>query len=178
MQLLSKYESPDDLLPAEWREFKRDMNGFGILKWDVNDPTLSVDCLDLTLAIKNGNIHSKSYQKPSNLCQYICRNSAPTFPGWSEGFSTAYWRKIISTIAEDYWNVGMAFYNRQKDRCWSREQPEPLFVEVRNTLTKDKRGKIVVVFLQLLSKYESADDLLPAEWKEFKRDMNSFGVST
>ena len=72
----------------------------------------------------------------------------------------------------------MAFYNRQKDRCRSREQPEPLFVEVRNTLTKDKRGKIVVVFLQLLSKYESADDLLPAEWKEFKRDMNSFGVST
>ena len=39
-------------------------------------PSLSVSFLDLTLTIEGGNIVSKTFQKPLNLYQYICPNSA------------------------------------------------------------------------------------------------------
>ena len=59
---------------GEWESFKDDINGFGILKWNVEDPSLGVDFLDLTLTIEDGNIVSKIYQKPLNLYQYMCPN--------------------------------------------------------------------------------------------------------
>ena len=44
--------------------FKDDINGFGILKWNVEDSSLSVDSLDLTLTIEarpvvSSNTHQK-----------------------------------------------------------------------------------------------------------------------
>ena len=48
-------------------KIKYDIDDFGILKWNVEDPSLSVDFLDLTLTIEDGNIVSKTYQKPLNL---------------------------------------------------------------------------------------------------------------
>ena len=66
----------DGLSNYEWSNFKRDMDDFGILTWEVNDPSTTVDYLDVTLKIENGEIISKTYQKPINLYQYITPNSA------------------------------------------------------------------------------------------------------
>ena len=59
----------DGISGEEWEQFKYDIDDFGILNWNVEDPSLSVDFLDLTLRIEDGNIVSKTYQKPLNLYQ-------------------------------------------------------------------------------------------------------------
>ena len=70
----------DGISEEEWEKFKYDIDELEILKWNITDLSLSVDSLDLTLTIKHGNIVSKTYQKPLNLYQYICPNSA--HPPW------------------------------------------------------------------------------------------------
>ena len=64
----------DGVSEEDREDFNDDINDFGILKWNVEDPSLTVDFLDLTLTIEDGNIVSKTYQKPLNLYQYICPN--------------------------------------------------------------------------------------------------------
>ena len=39
----------------KWDIFKKDINNVSILKWNVEDPSISVDFLDLTLTIENQN---------------------------------------------------------------------------------------------------------------------------
>ena len=70
----------DGLSEEKWEKIKYDIDDFGILKWNVEDPSLSVDFLDLNLTIEDGNIVSKTYQKPLNLYQYIYLKSA--HPPW------------------------------------------------------------------------------------------------
>ena len=68
----------DGYSKEKWDSFKEDINGFGILKWTVEDPSLSADFLDLTLPFKDEKTIFKTYQKPLNIYQYICPNSAHT----------------------------------------------------------------------------------------------------
>ena len=57
----------DGFKNLEWSNFKEDMDDFGILRWEVNEPTDIVDHLDITLELKNQQITTKTYQKPINL---------------------------------------------------------------------------------------------------------------
>ena len=52
-------------LTTDWAAFSKDINNFGILKWDILDvkSSLSVNFLDMTLSIKQGRIISNTYQK-------------------------------------------------------------------------------------------------------------------
>ena len=61
-----------------WLAFKRDLNHFGILTWEINEPSLSVDFLDLTISIKNGRVETKNFQKELNL--YLCKPPASAHP--------------------------------------------------------------------------------------------------
>ena len=56
---------------AAWSNFVANLNNFGILKWEVEKPSLSVDFLDLTLTLVDGKIETKTFQKPLNLYLYI-----------------------------------------------------------------------------------------------------------
>ena len=118
----------EDLFSKEkWDGFKKNVNDFGILKWNVEDPSLSVIILHLTLPIKDGNIVSKTYQKPLNLYQYICPISA--HPLWMlEGiiFSTLkrYYPKI--SHVNPFWSVAMILYKRLKDWGWNGKTLEPI----------------------------------------------------
>ena len=42
----------DGMTEAEWIEFKKDVNTFGILTWDIHEPSHAIDFLDLTVEIK------------------------------------------------------------------------------------------------------------------------------
>ncbi|KAL7545539.1 hypothetical protein ACHAWF_008884 [Thalassiosira exigua] len=53
------------------RQYKNKINSFGILEWNVDEPSKEVDFLDLTIWIGNGTILTKTHQKPNNLYQYI-----------------------------------------------------------------------------------------------------------
>jgi hypothetical protein len=52
----------DEYTKKEWEGFKGNINECGILNWNVEDQSLSVNVLD--------------YQKLINLYQHICSNSA------------------------------------------------------------------------------------------------------
>ena len=49
--------------PIHWRNFCRDVNDFGILKWEIDEPSKSVNFLDLTLTIKGNRVETRTYQK-------------------------------------------------------------------------------------------------------------------
>jgi len=68
----------------EWQEFKDTLSNHGLLKWDVSEPSYSVDYLDLTIILKNGRITTKTYQKAMNLYLYIPPHSAHP-PGMIKG---------------------------------------------------------------------------------------------
>ena len=59
-----------------WLDFKRDLNHFGILTWEINEPSLLVDFLDLTISIKNGRVETRTFQKELNLYLYLPPASA------------------------------------------------------------------------------------------------------
>ena len=65
---------------AEWIAFKNDANNFGILEWEFEEPSREINFLDLTIAIENNRIVTKTYQKDLNLYQYISpmSNHPPT----------------------------------------------------------------------------------------------------
>ena len=107
----------DGISMQRWKEFKEDLCNFGILKWDVGNPSLSVNFLDLTVTIEDGTIRSKTYQKPTNLHQYICPNSA--HPPWTiksiiSSMLSKYYRQ--NTDITDYWKIAIDFYKYLKDR--------------------------------------------------------------
>jgi hypothetical protein len=61
---------------VRWSNFKTLLDGFGNLKWKVDDRTFKVTFLDLNLELKNGRIHTSTYQKPMNLYLYLPALSA------------------------------------------------------------------------------------------------------
>ena len=52
------------------------MNDFGILKWDIEEPSENIEYLDLNIGIENRMFTFKTYQKSIKLYQYITPNSA------------------------------------------------------------------------------------------------------
>ena len=68
-----------------WEAFKGDINNFGILTWEICEPSSSANFLDLTISIEqDGSLTTKTYQKAMNLYQYIPPQSAHT-PGMTKG---------------------------------------------------------------------------------------------
>ena len=68
-----------------WQAFKADINNFGMLTWDISEPSTTVDFLDLTITVQpNGRLTTKTYQKAMNLYQYIPPHSAHP-PGMCKG---------------------------------------------------------------------------------------------
>ena len=65
----------DNSTPDAWNNFKLDVNNFWILEWDIEEPSDSVDFLDLTISLKNRRITTKTYQKALNLYQYLTPTS-------------------------------------------------------------------------------------------------------
>ena len=123
----------DGLQPSEWNDFKKDLNSHGMLKWTVQESSMSANYLDLTVTIENGNVVTKTYQKPTNLYQYITPNSA--HPPWMiKGIITSMLRTYFyqNTHRSDYWDIAMKFYTRLRERGWDRKTLEPIFIAAHN----------------------------------------------
>ena len=132
----------DGYSKERWNSFKDDINDFGILKWNVEDPSLSVDFLDLTLTIEDGNIVSKTYQKPLNLYQYICPNSA--HPPWMlKGIVFSMLKRYYyqNSHVKDFWEIAMLLYKRLKDRGWDRKTLEPIFIWSHNEIISPRKKR-------------------------------------
>lgn len=111
-------DSPSD---DTWNNFKEDTNNFGILTWEFEELSLSVDFLDLTISIEANRITTKTYQKALNLYQYIMPNSA--HPPWMmRGIIYSLMRNYYrqNTKMSDYVSMGVKLFQRHVARGWSR----------------------------------------------------------
>ena len=120
----------------EWSNFKKDMDDFGSLRWEVNKPSNKVDYLDVTLEINGRHIVSKTYQKPINLYQYITPTSAHPrgmIKGVIHGMILQYWKQ--NSQKEDFWHICMLFYKRLRARGWDRATIEPIFITAYNKIS-------------------------------------------
>ena len=62
--------------PNAWKIFKENLP-FGILEWEVEEHTTSVNCLDLTISInEDRKIETRTYQRAMNIYLYLPPTSA------------------------------------------------------------------------------------------------------
>ena len=75
---------------------KKEVNNFGILEWEFEEPSKKVNFLDLTISIENESvITTKTFQKAMNLYQYLSPMSNHP-PGMMKG--------IIYSLLKTYKN--------------------------------------------------------------------------
>ena len=113
-----------------WTNFKADVNDFGILTWEIEEPGMSVNFLDMTLTINGSKIDSRTYQKPMNLYLYLppmSAHSPSVIKGTIYGLLSRYFAQ--NTYRKDYIHFVVLLYRRLLDRGWTREQIYPIFVD-------------------------------------------------
>jgi len=123
-----------------WEEFKRDLNSFGILRWEVKEPGKRVDYLDLTIEIVGDKIVTRTYQKELNLYLYIPPHSAhpiENIRGAVHGLMRRY--KQQNTEESDYIKMVILLFRRLAARGWDRMQLKQLLLEVHNNIKNNKK---------------------------------------
>ena len=120
-----------------WEDFKKETNNFGILEWEFEEPSKTVNFLDLTISIENEKISTKTFQKAMNLYQYLSpRSNHP--PGMIKGiiYSLLKTYKNQNTHTEDYLDVVMKLFNRHAARGWNRTVLKRMILESNNKLER------------------------------------------
>ena len=106
---------------ASWEEFKSDTNNFGILTWEFEELSQSVNFLDLTITIESNKIITKTYQKALNLYQYLGPQSAHP-PKMIKGviYSLLKTYHQQNSRESDYNAIVAKTFNRYCNRGWNR----------------------------------------------------------
>ena len=121
----------------EFEQFTADIDNFGILTWEVEEPASTVDFLDLTITIDHRRrIITKTYQKALNLYQYIPPMSAHP-PNMIKGIIYSLMRNYYrqNTLESDYYDIAAKLFARHVARGWSRDLMKSLILDA------DKRIK-------------------------------------
>ena len=125
---------------AAWQAFKADINNFGILTWDINEPSTSVDFLDLTITVQpNGRLTTKTYQKAMNLYQYIPPHSAHP-PGMCKGiiYSLLQNYYLQNTERSDYHRMAVLLFQRFVAVGWERTKIKSMILAANQRLSQLK----------------------------------------
>ena len=104
-----------------WEDFGSSLNSFGLLRWDIDEPSNSVDYLDLTITIKDRRIITRTYQKEMNLYQYLPPHSChplSTLKGMIYSLMRTYFKHI--TYQQDYINTVILMFHHLLARGWDR----------------------------------------------------------
>lgn len=122
----------------EFNSFIIDINSYCQLQWTSEGTSTSVNFLDLTISIgKNGNIITKTFQKPINLHLYIPPHSAHP-PGVLKsiiyGNLRRYW--LQNTNVEDYISIAKQFASCLTARGYNPNKIYNLFIQAANKLDK------------------------------------------
>ena len=120
---------------AAWDNLVNLFNNWGILKWDINLPSSSVDFLDLTLTVVNGRIVTKTYQKPNNPHLYLPPHSAhpsSLIYGTIYGLLRTYYRQ--NSKFEDFVAISRLLYLRHLRQGWDQAVLREVFLSALNKL--------------------------------------------
>jgi len=124
-------------LEPAWKEFKEEVNNFGILEWEFEEPSKKVNFLDLTISIENKTIVTKTYQKAMNLYQYLSPMSNHP-PSMIKGiiYSLLKTYKNQNTYTEDYLDVAVKLFKRHAARGWNKTELKRIILESNSKLEK------------------------------------------
>ena len=125
----------DDGSGDDWQDFQRETNNFGILRWEFEELSESVNFLDLTITIKHNRITTRTFQKALNLYQYIPPNSAHP-PGMMEGIIYGLMRNYRrqNTTTQDYNIMVIKLFRRHVARGWSKATMKEYILKAANRL--------------------------------------------
>ena len=108
---------------------------FGTLRWDVEQPSKSVNFLDLNITVTNGQLSTSTYIKPMNLHLYIPPHSAHTkgvLKSLIFGTVQRYWSQ--NSDLKTFISTSKAFYNHLLHRAYTPTELDPLFEEVASLI--------------------------------------------
>jgi uncharacterized protein YbcV (DUF1398 family) len=132
---------PDSHQEATWEHFKKDLNGWGHLKWNVETPAKTSIFLDLTIELNETTIKTKTYQKDLNLHLYIPPNSAhppSCLKGLISGEMRRYW---LQNDPQDFENIMVKFIERLVARGHSINNLTPIIMGAAASLDHPNRQK-------------------------------------
>jgi hypothetical protein len=113
-----------------WDRFKTTLNGWGSLKWKIQDPSPQTQFLDLNLKMEGASISFKTFQKLMNLYMYIPPLSA--HPSSCSNWQT---EKVLDTKQSNQIpRMLLSFLCRLFDRGRSLQALTPLLTQVTATL--------------------------------------------
>jgi hypothetical protein len=104
-----------------WEGFSASLNSFGLLRWDIDEPSSSINYLDLTITIKDRRIITRTYQKEMNLYQYLPPHSShpqSTQRGMIYSLMRTYYKQ--NTHKQDYISTVILMFHHLLARGWDR----------------------------------------------------------
>ena len=112
-----------------------DTFGQGILTWDADKPSNTVDYLDITIKIDNGMVSTRTYRKPLNTYSYLPPHSVHprgTIKGMVYGMLYQYFRQ--NSNREDYFENALQLYGHLQRVGWPEEILNPLFITAHDRI--------------------------------------------
>ena len=158
------------------KEFKKDLEEFGPLRWTVSEPSDTLDFLDLTITIdqEKGIIHTKPYAKPMNLHLYIPAHSAHP-PGllknMASGILWKYWR--YSSKPKDYQTNARILYNNFLGRGYPEKELRHEFLKAANSFEEKQLKWLKKVKTRSEHKKSELDALINRKAFEISTDINN-----
>jgi hypothetical protein len=135
--ILAIWIPPLDNPDISWAAFKADLS-FGLLRWTTEDPSPSLNFLDLTISLNpDHSLTTRTFQKAMNLYLYLCPSSSHPPGVWKSliyGSIRCFWLQNSDPI--DYQNVVSAFFRQLCDRGHDPERLAPLFLEGANSVDR------------------------------------------
>jgi hypothetical protein len=132
-----------------WKNLIQDYNSFGILKWEINEPSSQVDFLDLTLTISKGKITTKTFQKANNPYLYIPPHSAHT-PGMIHGIIFSLLKTYYHQNSEysDFMKLTNLLFKRHIKQGWDQAVIKNVFKSALTKLFKINHEPIPPAYCQ------------------------------
>ena len=132
--------------PFSWKDLENDLT-YEKLKWETNEPSNTVDFLDLTIFTdKNNRLQTKTFEKPLNLHLYPPKNSCHPHGvarGLIIGFFIRYW--LQNSYPYHFKTQIKKFARRLKLRGYSNDFIKKSFIEASIYLQNKYKNKRVFI---------------------------------
>jgi len=123
-----------------WIDFCRDLQSFGLLRWDISKLATCAVFLDLNIGIKRNAISTSTFQKAMNLYLYLPGSSAHpkgTIKGTIYGQMLSYYEN--NSQYKDYIKFTCLLYQRLLARGHQQSDIRPIFLDSHASIISRSR---------------------------------------